>query len=92
MRSTVTATGDGGALENALVTAINLTYAVTVGGGGAGHAGSHSGGLGGSGVVILRYPNAYTIIFGAGVTGTTAVDGSNTVATITAGSGNVSWA
>jgi hypothetical protein len=31
------------------------------------------GGLGGSGLVILRYPNAYTITFGAGVTGTTAV-------------------
>jgi hypothetical protein len=40
----------------------------------------------------LRYPNAYTITIGAGLTGSTATDGAFKVTTITAGSGNVSWA
>jgi hypothetical protein len=40
----------------------------------------------------LRYANTVTITIGAGLTGTTAADGSFTVATITAGTGNVSWA
>jgi hypothetical protein len=43
-------------------------------------------------VVILSYPSNYTITIGAGLTGTTATVGSNTVATITAGTGNLSWA
>ena len=57
------------------------------GGGGGGE-----GGAGGSGVVILRYPSAYTITIGAGLTGTTATVSTDKVTTITAGSGNVSWA
>jgi hypothetical protein len=40
----------------------------------------------------LRYPNTATITIGAGLTGSTSASGSNTVATITAGTGNVSWA
>lgn len=47
---------------------------------------------GGSGVVILRYPSNLTITIGAGLTGTTATVGANRVTTITAGTGNVSWA
>jgi hypothetical protein len=48
---------------------------------------------GGSGVVILRYLTADgTITIGAGLTGSTATDGSYKVTTITAGTGNVSWA
>jgi hypothetical protein len=43
-------------------------------------------------VVILRYPVANTITIGAGLTGSTATDGSFKVTTITAGTGNVSWA
>jgi hypothetical protein len=43
-------------------------------------------------VVILRYPSGYTITIGAGLTGSTATVGSNKVTTITAGTGNVSWA
>ena len=50
------------------------------------------GGAGGSGIVILRYPVARTITIGAGLTGTTATDGSYKVTTVTAGTGNVSWA
>jgi hypothetical protein len=54
--------------------------------------GSQTGGTGGSGVVILRYPDTRTITIGAGLTGSTATDGSYKVTTFTAGSGNVSWA
>ena len=63
----------------------------TGGGGGAG-AGQANGANGGSGVVILRYPSAYTITIGAGLTGTTATVGSEKVTTITAGTGNISLA
>lgn len=44
------------------------------------------------GLWILRYPDAFTITIGAGLTGTTSTVGSNKVTTITAGTGNVSWA
>jgi hypothetical protein len=43
-------------------------------------------------MVILRYPTDYTITIGAGLTGSTATDGSFKVTTITNGTGNVSWA
>jgi hypothetical protein len=46
---------------------------------------------GGSGIVILRYPAAYTISLGAGLTGSTATVGTSKVTEITAGTGNVSW-
>jgi len=49
------------------------------------------GGNGGSGIVILRYPNTYTISQ-SGLTLTTATDGDDKVTTITAGTGTVSWA
>jgi hypothetical protein len=47
---------------------------------------------GGSGIVIIRYPNLYTAQIGAGLTGTTANDGSFRVTSITAGAGNITWA
>jgi hypothetical protein len=42
--------------------------------------------------VILSYPSSRTITIGAGLTGTTATVGSLNITTITAGTGNVSWA
>jgi hypothetical protein len=43
--------------------------------------------------VILKYPDTRTITIGAGLTGTTgSPSGGFKVTTITAGSGNVSWA
>jgi hypothetical protein len=54
--------------------------------------GPTGGFTGGSGVVIFRYPSALTITIGAGLTGSTATVGANKVTTITAGTGNVSWA
>jgi hypothetical protein len=63
------------------------------GGGGSGSSGAYGGLAGGSGVVILRHTTSEgTITIGAGLTGTTATNGIYKVTTITAGSGNVSWA
>ena len=51
-----------------------------------------TGGTGGSGVVILRYPDSKTITIGAGLTGSeSAASGGYKRATITDGTGNVSW-
>ena len=80
--------GTGGVNAGAAATAGTANK----GGGGGGGGGVDVGAAGGSGVVILRYPTAYTITIGAGLTGTTATDGSSKVTTLTAGSGNVSWA
>lgn len=62
------------------------------GGGACSNPNDKIGGAGGSGLVIIRYPNTRTITIGAGLTGSTATDGSFRVTTITAGSGNVSFA
>ena len=62
------------------------------GGGGGGGYSSGIGGNGGSGIVILRYPSAKTITNpGAGLTFTTATDGSDKVTTFTAGTGNIQF-
>jgi hypothetical protein len=65
------------------------------GGGGAGSgkvSGDKSGRAGGSGVVIFKYPDTRTIVIGAGLTGTeSSPSGGFKSATITAGTGNVSW-
>ena len=79
--------GQGG--SNSLNNATSGT--ANTGGGGGGNSGA-TGGSGGSGVVILRYPSNLTITLGAGLTGSTSTVSSNKVTTITAGSGNVSWA
>jgi len=65
----------------------------TGGGGGGGGAGSSAatGGAGGSGVVILRYPNTFTISVGAGLTSSTTTDGSDKITSFTAGSDTVSF-
>jgi len=54
--------------------------------------GSTAGGAGGSGVVILRYPNSYSISVGGGLTnGGEQTDGSDKYIKITAGTDTVSW-
>jgi hypothetical protein len=51
------------------------------------------GKAGGSGIVVLKYPDTRTITIGAGLTGTTAApSGGFKVTTLTAGTGNVSFA
>jgi len=67
----------------------------TGGGGGGSYGGTgtnRDGGNGGSGVVIIRYPTAdATISVGAGLTSSSATDGSDTVITFTAGTGNITF-
>ena len=90
--------GGGAGAPNGDTSATSGT--ANTGGGGGGSSQNHypptyaSGpaGSGGSGVVILRYPNTRTITLGAGLTGTTTTVSSDKVTTITAGTGNVSWA
>lgn len=81
--------GDGGGGGS------NVTGSANTGSGGGGsqNEGDNGSGYGGSGIVILRYLTSEgTITLGAGLTGSTATDGSYKVTTITAGTGNVSWA
>jgi len=91
-------TGGGGAGAHSGNTPTSGTANLGGGGGGAGGVGqgcaaTGNGGNGGSGIVILRYlTSAGTITIGAGLTGSTATDGSYKVTTLTAGTGNVSWA
>jgi hypothetical protein len=62
------------------------------GGGGGGYSGSpYTGGQGGSGLVILRYPQEYDIRNGAGLTYTTSVVGTNKVTAFTDGTGNIQF-
>jgi len=62
------------------------------GGGGGGCSDTDGpGGAGGKGIVILRYPSAYTITLGSGLTGSTSTVGSNKVTQITNGTGTVRW-
>ena len=58
------------------------------GSGGGGAANSQNAGSGGSGVVILRYSNAYTI---SGLSGTTTTVGSDKITTFTSGTGNIQF-
>jgi hypothetical protein len=67
-------------------------------GGGAGGAavtdgsGNKAGAKGGDGIVILKYPDTYTISNpGGGLTFSTASAGGYKVTSFTLGSGNVSW-
>ena len=82
----------GGGAGSTSGTATNGIANLGGGGGGAGGGAGTGGGNGGSGVVILRYSDSFTIAIGGGLTGSTATDGSYKVTTITAGTGNVSWA
>jgi hypothetical protein len=86
--------GDGGGARGGFSEGLPGADANTGGGGGgqtsAGTANRVSGN-GGSGVVILRYQNTFTIST-VGLTATTATNGSFKITTITAGTGTVSWA
>jgi hypothetical protein len=61
-------------------------------GGGVGGGTNGIAGNGGSGVVILKYEDTFTISNpGGGLTFTTATAGGFSVTTFTAGTGNVQW-
>ena len=61
------------------------------GGGAGGGKSGVNGGVGGSGIVILRFPNTVSISIGSGLSSSTASDGSDTVVSFTSGSGTVSF-
>jgi hypothetical protein len=83
--------GDGGGGTGSLTSWTSGT--ANTGGGGGANGVSGTSGAGGSGVVILRYSDTRTITIGAGLTGTTsAASGGYKRTTLTAGTGNVSWA
>jgi hypothetical protein len=84
-------TGGGGNGGSSSVAATAATVN-TGGGGGGGGTGTLTGANGGSGIVILKYPDSLTITIGAGLTGSTSTAGGFSVTTITVGTGNVSWA
>jgi len=87
--------GNGGGGNGGIASSANgVAGATNTGGGGGGGAYGFNPGLvpGGSGIVILRYPDAYTITNpGSGLTFTTATDGSDKVTTFTAGTGNIQF-
>ena len=82
--------GGGNGAENSNAT----PGTVNTGGGGGGvctyYSTARYAGNGGSGIVILRYPNTYTISQ-SGLTLSTATTGNDKVTTITAGTGTVSF-
>lgn len=91
--------GGGGSAQGPTPNSDGTAGTANLGGGGGGGNdyvgwnGATKGGNGGSGVVILRYLTTDgTITIGAGLTGSTATSGSYKVTTLTAGTGNVSWA
>lgn len=87
-----TGAAGGGNGSGNTTTASSATANTGSGGGGGGyHGGFGNGGSGGSGIVILRYPSAYSITIGSGLVGTTATSGSDKITTFTAGTGTISF-
>ena len=84
--------GIGGGGAGSTSWTMNSGTANTGGGGGSGASGGTvQGGNGGSGIVILRYPNTKTITIPGGLTAITTTDGSDKVTTFTAGTGNIQF-
>ena len=84
--------GTGGGGDGGRSPASGGDGTVNTGGGGGGAHSTAASGAGGSGIVILRYATAdATISVGAGLTSSSATDGSDTVVTFTAGTGTVSF-
>jgi len=88
------ASGGGG---GSVTTGVNGSSGASNGGGGGGGGASGSGfgtsgGSGGSGVVILRWNASQAVaVLSSGLTGTRTTAGADTVLTITAGTGSVTW-
>jgi hypothetical protein len=84
--------GGGAGTNNTNPGSYAIAGTTNTGGGGGGCTGSSDAKNGGSGIVILKYPDTFTITVGPGLTGTTgSPSGGFKVTTITAGTGNVSW-
>ena len=86
-------TDGGGNGSGGTVAATNGSPNIGAGGGAGGFPTTRTGGDGGSGVVILRYPSAYTIseTTSAQLTFTTATDGSDKVTVFTGGDGTIEF-
>jgi hypothetical protein len=72
----------------------NAEFGAANTGGGGGASDTGTDGQGGSGVVILKYPDTYTITVGAGLTDATSggiTSGGYTTVILTAGTDTVSW-
>jgi len=81
--------GDGGGGTSTLGLAATAG-AVSTGGGGGGYTGTGAGsGAGGSGIVILKYPVAASLIVDPGLTSTTTTSGGFKITTFTAGTGTI---
>jgi hypothetical protein len=81
----------GGATGGVTGGSISNAGTINTGSGGGGGV-NGAGGVGGSGVVILRYPNNYHITFGAGLIANTSLIGTSQKATrITSGTGNLTF-
>jgi len=63
-----------------------------LGGGGIPSYSNGGSGSADSGIVVVRYPNTYTITVGAGLTASTTNSGSDKITQFTQGTGNASWA
>jgi len=83
-------TGGGGAAGGNSAPHTGTAGTVNTGSGGGGCTNNAASGAGGSGIVIIRYTTAdATINVGAGLTSSSATDGSDTVVTFTAGTGTI---
>lgn len=81
--------GNGARKDNSQPT-VGTTNSGGGGGGGGFQDGNFNGAAGGSGVVILRYSNLYTMTVGAGLAYSTQPVGNDKVTTFTGGSGSIS--
>jgi hypothetical protein len=82
--------GQGGDGDNSPVATAGT--ANTGGGGGGIHADNIAGVNGGSGVVIIKYPDTFSATVGGGLTSSETSSGGFKIRTFTAGTGNVSLA
>jgi hypothetical protein len=89
--------GDGGGGNGGTNTDDDTAGTANTGGGGGaaawpGPGWGYAGSAGGSGIVILRYPNNFTITNpGGGLTSSTSTSGSDKITTFTAGTGNIQF-
>ena len=89
--------GDGGGGNGGTNTDDDTAGTANTGGGGGaaawpGPGWGYAGSAGGSGIVILRYPNNFTITNpGGGLTSSTSTSGSDKITTFTTGTGNIQF-
>jgi hypothetical protein len=88
-------TGGGGAAVHgggAGTTSGGNSGTANTGGGGGGTGNATGSGAGGSGIVIIRFPtDEGSPTIGAGLTSSSATDGTDTVITFTAGTDTITW-